>query len=349
MSEFYKTPWAPGYALPPYLDDEDPLKKGGARTTAQLPGGTFGPVPKGLKFGNYSLPQYVKDEPIGSHARTTPQLPDGTVGPIPARVKVSGNPWSENTLQSNGLGSLGDATLSEPTLPGGDPLKEYGHEAAGIVMDAIREIDPKERGSFIRQLLGKVDPKLNSLMAREVSQAKSQGKSDAMRVGLASAFSRGMLDEFVVLGKSKKAKGAAAAAKGARNKKSQVGLGAAWGQHTNYVGMGRAAESRGLGGWTSSISGALSTTLDKLGSAACKVAGNKATPYVAGAAGAYYGGPQGASLAMAGAGIAASACAPDPDPGLFGGGFPSVGGMPSWAMPAIIVGGVLTVIFVLKR
>jgi hypothetical protein len=336
---FYNKPWAPGYALPPYLADEDPLERGSGRTTAQLPGGTFGPVPKNLKFGDYVVPQYVKDEPIGSHARTTPWLADGTIAPMPSSVKDSGNPWSDNTLQSNGLGSLGDPTLSEPTLPGGDPIKEYGHQAAAIVLEAVNNLPPKERGEGLRQLLNEVDPKLNAALAREAAAARNAGDKDPLRAGLAAAFSRGMLDEFIRLGKKKKLP-----------KKSQVGLGATWAQHNNYVGTGLAAESQALGGVWSTLKSWAGSAVDKLGSAACTVAGNSATPLVAGAAGAYYGGPTGASLAMTGAGMAAAACAPDPEPGAGGGAFiPGFSGAPGWALPAVIGGGALALILILKK
>ena len=327
---FYNKPWAPGYSLPPYLADEDPLKQGSGRTTAQLPHGTFGPVPAGFKFGDYAQPQYVRDEPIGSHARTTPQLPDGTLPPVPARVKDSGNPWSDNTLESNGLGSLGNATLSEPTLPSGDPIKEYGHKAAAIVLETVNALPPGERSKALRDLLNEVDPGLHSAMTREAAKAQNTGEQDPMRAGLAQAFSRGMLDEFIRLGKGKKL-----------SQKSQLGLGATWAQHSNYV---QAAETHGLGGIGSFFSGAL----DKLGSAACAVAGNRATPLVAGAAGAYFGGPQSAGLATAGAGMAAGLCAPKPDaapPGFM----PGFSGAPSWALPAVIIGGGLALFLVLKK
>ena len=76
---FYNKPWAPGYSLPPYLSKEDVLARGSAVTTTWLPRGTISNV-KGLdkRTAGYSLPKYLRNEPVGSQAHTTPWLPRGT-------------------------------------------------------------------------------------------------------------------------------------------------------------------------------------------------------------------------------------------------------------------------------
>ena len=87
-------------------------------------------------------------------------------------------------------------------------------------------------------------------------------------------------------------------------------------------------------------------TLGKLVGYACDVATNPITPVAAGAAGAFYGNP---GLAMAGAGVAAAACTSGTAPGeRFVTGAPQRE-IPSWAIPAIIGGGALALILVLRK
>ena len=87
MKSFYNKPWSSGYALPAYLKKEDPLTRGSARVTEMLPRGTISHV-AGLskRTAGYSLPKYVRDEPVGSQARTTPWTPGGTVMSMKAGI-----------------------------------------------------------------------------------------------------------------------------------------------------------------------------------------------------------------------------------------------------------------------
>jgi hypothetical protein len=149
-----------------------------------------------------------------------------------------------------------------------------------------------------------------------------------MKRGIAVAFQKGFVNELMRIGRSKKAP-----APGTR--KGAVSLGAATGfeaQTSSY---------HSLGGFTDTIK----NTVKKLGGVACDVATHPATPLAAGTAGAVAGGPAGASTAVTGAGIAASVCASGSSAGT---PLAPARGMPSWALPAIIGGGVLTLVLVLK-
>jgi hypothetical protein len=247
-------------------------------------------------------------------------------------MRLAGNPWSESTLNSNGLGSLDGNTLEQPSIPSGDPILEYGQQAAAIVMSAIEKAPASEKNA-LKKVLDKVDVKLYPVYQRELGKAKGRGESQsrAMKQALTNAFQSGMANEFVRLGRTKSV---------ASN--SHVGLAKYHGSYDNYALAGERRELSGIGDW-------LSSALDSIGSAACSVANNSVTPYAAGAAGAYYGGPEGASLAVTGAGVAAAACAPDAPSG---GGAPVIlggGGTPSWVLPAILGGGALALLLVLKK
>jgi hypothetical protein len=336
MSAFYNKPWAPGYALPGYVKKEDPLTRGDAVTTAWLRRGTISNV-DGLdkRTAGYSLPKYVLDEPVGSQARTTPWLPNGTV--MSMKMLKTGLPWksSAHTLDSNGLGSLGDTSKGKSTVGGSNPIEAYGQKAAAIVTQAIASVPVGQQEAEMRKLLNEVDPKLFRAYRRERKQLEDMGASPAKARsgGLAVAFSMGFTKELMKLGKSRKV-----AKPGLR--KGHVSLGALVGfdaQVNNY---------QDLGGVTSTLKSALS----KLGGLACDVATNPITPIAAGAAGAYYGGPIGSSTAMAGAGVAATSCASGGGGGAgagYAGAAPSA--MPSWALPAIIGGGGLALLLVLTR
>lgn len=330
MSAFYNKPWSSGLVSPAYTKTEDPLQRGSARTTPWLPRGTISRVPKGSKLGGYSVPAYVRREPVGSQAHTTPWLPRGTV--MSMKGIKTGLPWkpTAHTLDSNGLGALGDTKQGGATVGGENPIESYGQKAATLIVQEFGAIPVGQREVELRKLLGQVDPALFSSYKRESGRLKGMGLSvnEAQRKGLAVAFSRGLTKEFMKIGKKGKVP-----APGLR--KGHVSLGALMGfdaQASNY---------QDLGGVLSTIK----NTLSKLGGLACDVATHPITPIAAGAAGAYYGGPQGASTAMAGAGIAATACS--------SGAVPTVtaapAGPPAWALPAILGGGALALLLVLRK
>lgn len=332
MTAFYNKPWAPGYALPTYVKEEDPLTRGDARTTPWLPRGTISKVPKGSKHGGYAVPVYVLKEPVGSQAHTTPWIPRGTVSSMKS-IKT-GLPWksSATTLDSNGLGALGNMDKGSGSVGAADPIEQYGQKAAALIVVDLRAAPKKDRDNLLREILGQVDMKLYSSSRREASRLKAMGMPapEAFQKGLAVAFSQGLTKEFMKLGKSKKVP-----KPGLR--KGQVALAALTGfesQSNNYVGLG----------------GILSTvkdTLNKLGGLACDVATHPITPIAAGAAGAYYGGPTGSSSAMTGAGVAAAACSSGATSA--GPGYAPTPGMPGWALPAILAGGAITILLVLKK
>jgi hypothetical protein len=331
---FYNEPWNPGYSLPPYLQEEDPLTRGSAVVTAQIPRGTISRV-QGLsqRTAGYSLPQYLRDEPVGSQARTTPWTKGGTV--MSMKMLKTGLPWksSAHTLDSNGLGALGSTSKGKSSVGGSNPIEAYGQKASVIVEQALAAVPVGQREAEMRKLLNDVDPKLFAAYKKEQKQLKDIGASSAVArsAGLAVAFSQGFTKDLMKIGKTGKKP-----APGIR--KGHVSLGALMGfeaQANNY---------EDLGGIGSSIKSALK----KLGGLACDVATNPVTPIAAGAAGAYYGGPQGASTAMAGAGMAAAACSAggSSDPQFYQ---PAPSAMPVWAIPAIIGGGAIALVLVLTR
>jgi hypothetical protein len=245
----------------------------------------------------------------------------------------TGLPWKSNahTLDSNGLGSLGDTPKNKSTVGGSNPIESYGQKASAIVVQAVSSVPVGQQEAEMRKILDKVDPKLFHAYRQERKQLLDMGASPAKARagGLAVAFSMGFTKDLMKLGKSRKL-----AKPGVG--KGHVSLGALMGfdaQTSNYHDLGGV-----------SVKG----VLDKLGGLACDVATNPITPIAAGAAGAYYGGPVGASTAMAGAGVAAQSCAGGGGgAGYAGGAAPSA--MPSWALPAIIGGGGLALLLVLTR
>lgn len=333
MTAFYNKPWASGYALPAYVKAEEPLTRGSARTTPWLARGTISKV-KGLPHAGYSLPGYLLREPVGSQAYTTPWLPRGTVSTMKG-IKT-GLPWksSAHTLNSNGLGALGSTDKGTSSVGGGDPIEEYGKKAAALIVADFKAIPLGKRDAELRKLLGQIDPKLYPSFKNEMGRLRDMGvpEAQAYQKGLAVAFTRGLVKEFMKLGKGKKVP-----APGLR--KGQVALGAYVGfeaQSNNYQDLG--------GVW-----GTITDTLNKLGGYACDVATHPITPIAAGAAGAYYGGPVGASTATAGAGAAAAACASGEAATTGPGYLAPQRPMPAWALPAILGGGALALIFALRK
>lgn len=332
MTAFYKKPMAPGYALPQYVKAEDPLSRG-ARTTPWLPRGTISKVPKNIGHGGYVVPQYVLNEPVGSQAHTTPWLPRGTVSSMKG-IKT-GLPWksSAHTLDSNGLGALGSTSESSSSVGGGDPIEQYGQKASALIVSELKSVPLGKRDAKLREILNQVDPALASSAKKEAGRLKGMGMSSAaaFQKGLAVAFSQGLTKEFMKLGKRGKAPAPGL-------KRGQVALASLTGfdsQVNNYSDL-------------SGVWGSIKGTLSKLGGLACDVATHPVTPIAAGAAGAYYGGPTGASTAATGAGVAAAACS--------GGGKSSGGSyaapqrsMPAWAIPAIVGGGAIALLLVLKK
>ena len=249
----------------------------------------------------------------------------------------TGLPWKSNahTLDSNGLGSLGASpnTTGKSTVGGIDPIKQYGEKASAVAFEALKNAPPNQRDAALKGLLDEVDPKLYPMYKLEIQRNIEAGMSasQAQRKGLADAFTQGLTKEFMRIGKKGKAP-----APGLR--KGQVPLGALVGfdaEVNNYQNLG-------------DILGDLSGALKKIGGFACDVATHPITPLAAGAAGAFQGGPAGASTAVAGAGIAAAACSSG-STGAGAGFTPAPQGMPSWALPAILGGAGLALILILKK
>lgn len=332
---FYNKPWSSGYALPAYLKKENPLTRGSAKVTSWLPRGTISEVPPGYDYGGYAVPNYVKSEPVGSQAATTPWTPRGTV--MSMKGIKTGLPWkpSAHTLDSNGLGALGASAPSKSTVGSEDPIEAYGQRAAATVVAELHSVPVGKRDETLRLILNEVDPKLYPAFKRESKQIESMGASKevAAQKGLQVAFTQGIVQEFIKIGKKGKAP-APGTRKGAVSLGALVGFDA---QVSNYQDLG--------GG---GLFGAVKDAVNKLGGLACDVATSPIAPIAAGGAAAFYGGgAQGASAAMAGAGIAAQACSGG---GGGGGGYaPAPAGPPAWALPAIIGGGAIALLLILKK
>lgn len=332
MSAFYNKPWSSGYALPAYLKKEDPLTRGSAVVTKMLPRGTISEVPPGFDYGGYAVPNYVKREPVGSQAATTPWTPRGTV--MSMKGIKTGLPWksSAHTLDSNGLGALGSSAPSKSTVGSEDPIEAYGQKAAATVAAELSAVPLSQRNETLKKILNEVDPKLYPMFKRESKRIEEMGvdKPQAAQKGLQVAFTQGFVQELMRIGKAGKAP-----TPGTR--KGAVPLGALVGfdaQTNNYQDLG-------------SVLSTIKDTVKKLGGLACDVATHPIAPLAAGAAGAYYGGAQGASTATAGAGIAATACSS----GSTGGPAfaPVPAGPPAWALPAIIGGGAIALLLILRK
>jgi hypothetical protein len=331
---FYNRPWAPGYALPPYVRKEDPLTRGDAVTTPWLARGTISNV-KGLdkRAAGYSLPQYLLDEPVGSQAHTTPWIPRGTV--MSMKGIKTGLPWVSNahTLDSNGLGALGASdNKGKAPVGGADPIDQYGKKVSAAILADIKAFPPDQQEARIRAIMDAIDPALYASFKKKKEHLKNVGTPAAQAAprAIAATFSQGLTGEFMRLGRKKKVP-----APGIR--KGQVPLAAFMGfeaQANNY-------QHGALGGVLDDIKGVVS----KIGGFACDVATHPVTPLAAGTAGAFQAGPTGAATATAGAGLAAAACSSGAGGGVF---IPQQQGMPSWALPAILGGGALALILILR-
>jgi hypothetical protein len=247
----------------------------------------------------------------------------------------TGLPWksSAHTLNSNGLGALGAAPnkAGRATVGTGDPIEEYGNKVTIAILEGLSELPESERGDALKEIMNKVDPKIYSVFKKERKRAEGAGasKSTATHRGIAVAFKKGFVGELVRIGKGRKTI-TPGAGKGAVPLGMSTGFTA---QASNY---------QGLGGFLSTIK----STVNKIGGFACDVSTHPLTPLAAGAAGAAAGGPGGAGAATTGAGIAAAACSSGNASDIpFA---PARQGMPSWAIPAIIGGGLLTLVVILK-
>lgn len=333
MSSFYKRPWATSMnaTMVEYAVAENPLKRGSARTTPWRPRGTISSVPPGSKNGGYVVPQYVLKERVGSHAKTTPWQPRGTVSSM--KGLKTGLPWNptKHTLDSNGLGALGASPQGGSSVGTEDPIEAYGIKAANLVVTDFASVPKGKRESELKKLLSEIDSSLYSSYKTEKRRlvGMGMGSAEAHKKGLAVAFSRGFTFELIKIGKKGKAP-----KPGLR--KGQVSLGALMGfdaEVSNYSG---------LNGFMNN----LRDTIKKLGGLACDVATHPVTPIAAGSAGAYFGGPTGTSNAMMGAGIAATLCSSGGgDQPVYSGGSST----PAWALPAILGGGALALVLVLRK
>jgi hypothetical protein len=226
---------------------------------------------------------------------TTQWMPRGTTlfqpGDSLAASSLRPSAFSANTLASTSLSgsSLGGSSLGDTAAATENPFQTYGRETSSLIQAALQKTPPQQRAEVLKAILDAVDPKLYWQVKKDEKAGASLNKA------LEKAMSSGIAKDIIELGKGKKV----AKAKQIRN--------AARSRHRKGV-SGYVA----VGGLVSGLTGLVSSTVDAIGGAGCKVANNSLTPAVAaGVSTVYGGGPQ---TGAAGAMVARSLCAKDAPP-----------------------------------
>lgn len=341
-------PWNPGYAIPGYVLDEPPQR--GTHTTNELPRGTYDQI--GPHSGGYTEPGYVLAERGRGGQYGTKMLPRGTVLGLPGDFlrPASGAPRGAPTA----IGACYErAAIGEDLDRGGfragNPIQLYGEEAAELIVGTIDEVPAGERMAALRVVLDAVSPTLWTAVQERLGEFGKRGMpaKEALYWALAESMSEGMGKELVRLGRSGKVPTT-----------GHLGLGA-----TVANGRRRRARPLELGGFLGGLtSGAVKWTgkaIKGIGGLSCKVVRNPAVPIVAAGVATAYGVPP--QVGYAGATVAQGICTkkgkmpPGFDPGMYPGMSPGMyPGMypqprPPWLMPALIGGGVLVLVLVLKK
>lgn len=196
--------WSPGYAIPKYIRDEGLQRH--AFVTQEAPSGTYdNPALENAAYrSGYVIPRYVLDDGYGGGASITQWAKRGSYfGPkIPDFLaKRANRVLGKKAVANNGTAllvqSLGD-------VGSGDPLVQYGHDAAGTILAGVRSMPPKARGPALRKILGKIDPSLYGRASKNANALSRQGMAPAAALhnGLAAAMSAGIHKELHEAGTS---------------------------------------------------------------------------------------------------------------------------------------------------
>lgn len=205
-----------------------------------------------------------------------------------------------------------------------NPVTDFGHQAAALVMNSLAAVAPDKRSAALRQLFDQLDPALADRVAdgqRRLEQA-GMAPAAAMQRAMAEAMSRGLVEQFV---------------RAARGDRIPAGMGYCQLGFLDSIGRGIKGIGSTVGGWV----GSAAEAIGKLG---CKVASNPLGQMAAGGGAAAAGVPPQAGVA--GAQVIAQVCNPPPPPSPWPGVVPA--GTPEWVIPAAF-GGAALVIYLLLR
>ncbi|MDX1421555.1 MAG: hypothetical protein R3322_00355 [Kiloniellales bacterium] len=340
-------PWNPGFALPSWVSVEAPGR--GAHRTKYMPRRTVDTlVPREITKAwrpGFAYPDHVLLE-----------------GPATERVNARRTKYMpRRTIDTGVLDYLGD---DEGGLgPASDPVGDFGKTVASYIMKAIQQVPQSERKAAMKALFDEVDPKLWVRVSQKANQLRMQGATAAaaLRGGIASAMSQGLVEDFVKAGRSGKSP----------QLKSLMGLGCYGAEAEQAVLEGfwsrvksvvtapaRAVTATGKGIYSgakrigSAVRSGASAAYDfgkkalsKIANAACRVASHPTGQVAVGAGAGALGAPPQAG--MAGAQIGAALCASDPPPPPQMPVAQPAGGLP--IVPIAIAGGAVALAFILTR
>jgi hypothetical protein len=330
---FYKNAWAPGLAIPKYVDGE-PFGRG-TFTTEYLRRRTFLAPPAGWTAG-YAIPQNVKDAPPGTGSLTTKQIKRRTISEwIPDGLMHRGKGDGVVLAQTppggalSGLGAV-DITTAPVQTPGfpGDPIAQYGRELAAYIINLVKMLPASERIEAMRASLEQIDPKLWNAVASKAEALEKKGVASktALQRALAASLADGFAREIIQIGLTGKV------------------------PRSGQVGATAFGAPEPLGGFWSKLKGVAKSVGNKMESLGCKVLNSPVAGYAAGVAGTSAGIPPtvgaagvqlAASAACGSGGAAAPAAAPAPAPYPYP---PPASGLP---IVPIAIGGVAVIAAVL--
>jgi len=318
-------PWNPGYAIPKYVMAEPPGR--GTFTTKWLPRGTISSL----------IPDYMAKPGRKLLGRNDADLGSLSGASVGCENSLSGDAFSDGTLSGDSLGaerlyhleSLGDSSSPITGI-----TKQYGAKASAWIMSEIDSVPKSQRKAALKALLDGVDVTLWGSIEAKAAEFASAGMSakSALAAAIAAGLANGMTNDLMKMG--------------GRARNSQL---------TSYRDPAMLVQERALqslGGIGSSISGAFGAAAGFVAKGAKKLGGMACT--VVQSVGAEGAGAAMVANPVAGAGVmAAQYKCPKPkgaaDGGYAGGDAPAAaGGLPSWALPAAIGGGVLLIIALKK-
>lgn len=318
-----------------------------------MPPSSFYNLPDAWNPG-YEIPEYVMAEPPGRGVMVTDWLPRGTISELvpefqPVRLE-----------QPGGLGSLGDDTLGvQQRAAGQNPIANYGPQAAGFLMRAIKTVPTNDRPMALRAIFDAIDPSLWRSVERQANQYRAKGYAapQALERAMAEAMSAGFVRELVQTGKR--------AMNGQRQpvrRQGQLALGVypdaiptaqayaleALGfslsdlNPVKYIKAGASAVASGVKSAASATASFVKNGVKYIGGLACKAVNSTAGQIGAAAV----GGPAGAAGAQAAQGMCSSGGGAAAQPVYAP---PPPSSLPSWVKPAAIGGGILLGAVLLTR
>lgn len=314
-------PWDPGYAIPEYVMAEPPLRgtytsKGIPRKTIDAPA-----IPPPWRTG-YAYPDYVGEEPLGRGVYRTKYLPRK----------------STDVVVPQAVGGI--AGFAE-----GNPIASFGEKVADYILGTIKSVPAGQRQRALRQVFDEIDPKLWSRVNAKATQLQKAGMptQSALRQAIADAAAKGLLEEFVKVGKTGKIKPKSMSGLAAYGLAGYESLGFGWGDLNplKWVAKGTARVTETVAPGVSKVGDWGKSVLEKVGDLACGVASSKYGQIAASAGAASAGGtPQ---VGAQGAQMVAAACSSGPTT------LPPQSTSSSWLLPVVVGGAGLLAIVLLTR